>query len=87
LGSSWTADSTFGLGDDDASDDGIVRANTPWVAGNGEVEDFVWGFGPTAVSLQTLNVPPSNTYIIWLMIGVLLLAFSTYLLIRRKRTI
>jgi LPXTG-motif cell wall-anchored protein len=45
-----------------------------------------WG-SPTAVSLQTLNVPPSNTYIIWLMIGVLLLAFSTYLLIRRKRTI
>ncbi|MBP8001839.1 MAG: hypothetical protein KA314_23000 [Chloroflexi bacterium] len=34
LGSNWTADSSFTLGNDDGSDDGIVKTGGQWVAGN-----------------------------------------------------
>jgi subtilisin-like proprotein convertase family protein len=34
LGSSWTADTTFTLGNDDGSDDGIVKTGGQWVTGN-----------------------------------------------------
>ncbi|MCA9936046.1 MAG: hypothetical protein H6662_15320 [Ardenticatenaceae bacterium] len=55
------------------------------LARNGEVEDYQWGFSPTAVTLQSITAESNNTLVISL-IGVLALALVSvgYVLYRRQ---
>ena len=54
---------------------------------NGEVEDYKWEFGPTAITLNTLTAS-SNLPIIWLVVGIAVLLFIagiTWLVLSNRR--
>ena len=54
------------------------------LARNGEVEDYQWGFGPTAITLTNLTAR-SSTNVAVASIAALLVLSGAYLLIRRSR--
>ena len=57
---------------------------------NGEVEDYRWAFSPTAVGLQSFDdrAVASPGVLVWLgLMGVLVLAWLTMLVVRRLRPI
>jgi hypothetical protein len=53
------------------TDDGFAPVTATGAAINGEVEDYIWGFSPTAVSLQTLTVQSGIG--LWWAVGITLL--------------
>jgi uncharacterized protein len=54
-------------------------------ASTGEVEDYTWGFTPTAVSLQSLSTHPTNpTWLPFLATGLMALGLTGLALRRRK---
>ncbi len=55
---------------------------------NGEVEDFNWGFGPTAVEISSTTARPAGGYVLPLVIGAALLAVggvSGLIIVRRRK--
>jgi hypothetical protein len=55
------------------------------LATNGEVEDYQWDFGPTAITMQDTDVSATRTPIAWLPPTLLLLGALSLLLWRRRR--
>jgi hypothetical protein len=51
----------------------------------GEVEDYTWGFGPTAITLQSATATPGAPVLVGLLAGVTLLAAGGLVVLRRRR--
>ncbi len=69
-----------------ANDTTAMAAISVGEASNGEVEDYVQGFGPTAVGLQSLSLSPSpKVLVIVLALFVVLVGLSWVVLLRLRR--
>ena len=53
---------------------------------NGEVEDYYWGFGPTAITLASLTARSGNVYAVPLLVGSLPCWPRLLLVVRRARS-
>jgi len=63
---------------------GLTATGPATVVQGGEVEDYIWGFGPTAVTLTALKAD-NNTSLIFVTAGILLLLVSSGAILVYKR--